>query len=284
MAVYQQKEAFIPYSRQEIIELCIADGKIAIAQQQNFRDFCNILIAYYHFKLHRSLEDLKSDFIPFNPDIEEYRAIDPLDNFANLQQKEDSLVSTFTTILEQANYFPVSEAGLKKALQEDSVFDLKTEVDFDDFDRMVCYCRGDTLDKIKVKKWFFKQVEKQVNIYQRVVLLIKFKEEQHFKNKPVKNEELNFKPGKIYLYLYKNLSKLDIEFIFPNIKMSMNWKDRLLFGVPAVGAAVPIILKVLPQIILILGVIIYLTLGRQPIDELQVREEDVRNIDRKSVV
>ena len=278
MAVYQHKEAFIPYSRQEIIELCIADGKIAIAQQQNFRDFCNILIAYYHFKLHRSLEDLKSDFVPFNPDIEEYRAIDPLDNFSDLQQKEDSLVSTFTTILEQANYFPISEAGLKKALQEDSVFDLKTEVDFNDFDRMVCYCRGDTLDKIKVKKWFFKEVEKQVNIYRRVVLLIKFKEEQHFKDKPVKNEELNFKPGKIYLYLYKNLSKLDIEFIFPNIKMSMNWKDRLLFGVPAVGAAVPIILKVLPQIILILGVIIYLILGRQPIDELQVREEDVRNI------
>ena len=98
MAVYQHKEAFIPYSRQEIIELCIADGKIAIAEQQNFRDFCNILIAYYHFKLHRSLEDLKSDFVPFNPDIEGYRTIDPLDNFANLQQKEDSLVSTFETI------------------------------------------------------------------------------------------------------------------------------------------------------------------------------------------
>lgn len=278
MTVARNREAFIPYSRQEIIELCIADGKIAIAEQQNFRDFCNILIAYYHFKLHRSLEDLKFNFVPFNPDIEDYRTIDPLDNFTALQQKEDKLVDTFEAILQQANYFPISQSGLKKALQEDSVFDLKTEVDFDDFDRMVCYCRGDTLDTIKVKKWFFKEVEKQVNIYQRVVLLIKFKEEQHFKDKPVKNEELNFKPGKIYLYLYKNLSKLDIEFIFPNIKMSMNWKDRLLFGLPAVGAAVPIILKVLPQILLIVGVIIYFTLGHQPIDGLQVQEEDVRDV------
>ena len=144
--------------------------------------------------------------------------------------------------------------------------------------RMVCYCRGDTLEEIKVKKWFFKEVEKQINIYQRVVLLIKFKEEQHFKDKPVKNEDLNFKPGKVYLYLYKNLSKLDIEFIFPNIKMSMNWKDRILFGLPAIGAAIPIILKVLPQVILIAGVIIYLILGYQPIDQLQVKEEQVRNI------
>ncbi len=60
--------------------------------------------------------------------------------------------------------------------------------------------------------------------------------------------------------------------------MSMNWKDRLLFGLPAVGAAIPLILKVLPQIILILGVVIYLTLGHQPINELEVKEEDVRNI------
>ena len=270
-------EAFIPYSRQEIIELCLADG-IAESDLQNFRDFCNILIAYYHFKLHHSLEDLKSNFVPFNPDIEDYRQIDPLDNFANLEQKEQALVTTFKTILEQANYFPLSESNLKNALTQDSVFDLKTEVDFDDFDRMVCYCRGDNLETITAKKWFFRKVEKQINIYQRVVLLIKFKEERHFKDKPVKNQELNFKPGKIYLYLYKNLSKLDIEFIFPNIKMSMNWKDRLLFGLPAIGAAVPIILRVLPQIVLILGVIIYFTLGYQPIDELQVDEEEVRNI------
>ena len=277
MAVEPAREAFIPYSRQEIIELCIADG-IAAELQQNFRDFCNILIAYYHFKLHRSLEDLKSNFVPFNPDIESYRTIDPLDNFANLEQKERDLVNTFESILEQANYFSLSQTKLKKALEEDSVFDLKTEVDFDDFDRIVCYCRGDTLEKITVKKWFFRKTEKQVNIYKRVALLIKFKEEQHFKDKPVKNEQLNFKPGKIYLYLYKNLSQLDIEFIFPNIKMSMNWKDRLLFGLPAIGAAVPIILRVLPQIVLILGVIIYLTLGYQPIDELQVPEEEVRNV------
>ena len=277
MTVEPAREAFIPYSRQEIIELCLADG-IAAESQQNFRDFCNILIAYYHFKLHRSLEDLKSNFVPFNPDIESYRTIDPLDNFANLEQKERDLVNTFESILEQANYFSLSQTKLKKALEEDSVFDLKTEVDFDDFDRIVCYCRGDTLEKITVKKWFFRKTEKQVNIYKRVALLIKFKEEQHFKDKPVKNEQLNFKPGKIYLYLYKNLSQLDIEFIFPNIKMSMNWKDRLLFGLPAIGAAVPIILRVLPQIVLILGVIIYLTLGYQPIDELQVPEEEVRNV------
>ena len=278
MTVFKPREAFIPYSRQEVVELCLADGKIAIAEHQEFREFCQILAAYYHFKLHSCLEDMKSDFVPFNPDLIEEQAKSLSNSNSELQQKEDNLIATFESILKQANYYSISKQELKQALLEDSLFDLKTEVDFDDFDRMVCYCRGESTDTATQKKWLFKTVERKVDVYRRVVLLIKFKSEQHFKDKPVPTEELNFKPGKIYLYLYKNLSKLDIEFIFPNIEMSMTWKDRLLFGVPAIGAAIPLFIKVLPQIILITGVVVYLTLGHQPIDELQVKEEDVKNI------
>ena len=278
MAVYQDREAFIPYSRQEIVELCIADGKITIAEQQSFRDFCQILAAYYHFKLHRSLETLKSNFVFFDPDIDNYQPIKQLDIRSSIRENEAEFINTFTTILEQANYYPLSKSTLQQALSEGSMFDLKTEVDFNDFDHMVCYCRGDSSEKIIVKKWFFKKVEQEVDIYKRVVLLIKFKEEKHFQDKPAAKEELDFKPGKIYIYLYKNLSKLDLEFIFPNVKMSMNWKDRLLFGVPALGAAIPLILRILPQIILILGVLVYFILGHQPIDELKVQEEEIRNI------
>ena len=278
MASYQNREAFIPYSRQDTIELCLADGKIAIAQHQEFRDFCNILAAYYHFKLHRSLEKLKANFEPFDPDIDNYQPLNQQNELASNEQQKNDLIDTFSEILQQANYYPVSQATLQQALAEDSLFDLKTEVDFTDFEHMVCYCRGDQSETIPLKKWLVKTVEKKVDIYQRVVLLIKFKEEQHFLDKPVAKSELNFKPGKTYIYLYKNLSKLDIEFIFPNVKMSMTWKDRLLFGVPAIGAAVPLMLKIIPQLILIAGVFIYLTLGHQPIDELQVKDEDIKNI------
>ena len=68
MAVYQDREAFIPYSRKDIIELCIKDGKLPEGSLQKFRDFCSILLAYYHFKLHKTLEVLKENYAPFNPD------------------------------------------------------------------------------------------------------------------------------------------------------------------------------------------------------------------------
>ena len=270
--MFKSREAFIPYSRQEIIDLCLADGKIAIAEQEDFRQFCEILIAYYHFKLHRSLETLKTSFSPLNPDLPDEASRSSESDF------QQDFITTFESILQQANYFSLPKRELEKALLEDSLFDLKTDVNFDAFEQMICYCRGDSVTEVEVKKWGFKKVRQKVPIYQRVVLLIKFKTEHQYQNNVAAEEELNFKPGKIYLYLYKNLSKLDLEFIFPNIEMSMNWKDRLLFGVPAIGAAIPLTLRALPQLILVLGVLIYFVFGHQPIDVLQVEEEDIKDI------
>ena len=54
-------------------------------------------------------------------------------------------------------------------------------------------------------------------------------------------------PGKIYLSLYKNIPHHDLELLFPNLKISMSLKDRLMLTIPALGAAVPLVLKILPS-------------------------------------
>ncbi len=268
-----QRETFIPCSRQKIIDLCLAEGKLSKPEESQFRDFCNILIAYYHFKFHSYLENIKANFVPFNPELNQ-------DNHISIAQEkimEQELIDNFVEVLEKANYRYFSKPYLQKAFAENSLFDLKTEVDFRDFERVLCYARGDIYQETSVRKWW-KKINKRLDIFEQVILLIRFKDEKYFKNKSLKIENLKFKPGKVYLYLYKNISKPDIEFIFPNIKMSMTWKDRIIFGVPAIGAGISLIVKILPQLLLIIGVIIYVTLGQQPIEQLQVREEEVRNI------
>ena len=71
MATYQNRESFIPYSRRTLIELCLTDSDFTPENQQRFRDFCEILIAYYHFKFHSLSEKLKENFVTFNPEKEE---------------------------------------------------------------------------------------------------------------------------------------------------------------------------------------------------------------------
>lgn len=274
MSAEKIREAFIPYRRKDIVELCIADGRLLAADVPKFRAFCDILSAYYHFQFHKDLEHLKDNFVPFNPDSETKPPY-PLPP-AQKAEMETKLVTAFRSVLERANYIPLSQEDLEQAFEEETLIELRTSVDFDDFDEMICYYRGDSFRMTPVKHLFILKKEIRVDIFERVVLLLKFKEKAHFVAKETDVEEMNVEPGKMYIYFYKNIPKHDLEFLFPNIEASMTWKDLLLFGVPAVGAAVPVIVKALPQILLIVGVIAFFIFG--PSVTFSASEEEVRNI------
>lgn len=273
MAIYQDREAFIPYRRADLIELCVEDGQLAAPDVPKFRNFCEILSAYYHFNLHQKLELLKDSYALFNPDAATKFRRELTKNEQAKMQAE--LVTVFENILTQGNYLPLQDKMLQLALQEKSLIELKTEIDFADFEQIVCYYRGDQKQKFYYKK-LMKNVEKTIDVFDRVVLLLKFKDYKYFESKKIK-EPVNFKPGKIYIYLYKNIPKYDLEFLFPNIKLSMTWKDRLLFGIPAVGAGIPLILRVIPQLFLIAGVILFVFFPHSGLVKF-VSEEQVRNI------
>lgn len=241
MAQYSNREAFIPYRRADLIEICVSDGQLRPSDIEKFRDFCEILSAYYHFDFHQRLEMLKNNFWPFNPDTDTLFRILPTP--AELVQMSKQFVSDFEAILERANYIRLSEEFLQRALSEASLIEIEANVDFDDFEQVVCFYRGDSEETISVKKLFFWEEERTIKIFERVVLLLKFKDSDYFANKKVKLEKLNFTPGKMYLYLYKNIPQLDLELLFPNIELSMTLKDRLLFGVPAIGGAGLIFIK-----------------------------------------
>jgi hypothetical protein len=48
-------------------------------------------------------------------------------------------LSAFQHILERANYILLPESIVQRALGKKSLIDLKTQVDFDDFERFCCY-------------------------------------------------------------------------------------------------------------------------------------------------
>lgn len=278
MAVYKDREAFIPYRRTDLIELCIEDGQLDAVEAQKFREFCSIISAYYHFQFHAYLESLKDNYAPFDPDADtKYRVeVSPQDRAA----MESMLVADFKSILERANYIPLSQESLQRAFEDRSLIELKTHVDFNDFEQMVCYSRGD-IDKAAWVKKFLRKRKKTINVFERVVLLIKFKDESYFASQKTKPDKLKFIPGKMYVYLYKNIPKFDIELLFPNVKTSMTWKDRILFGIPAIGAAIPLILRVLPQLLLVISVILFITVGPEYLKQLKQStpsQEEVRNI------
>ena len=272
----KNREAFIPYRRRDIIELCLQDGQLSAADALKFNDFCQILSAYYHFRFHHTLEIIKDNYVPFNPNTDVQPLVPP--NIDEYEEMESRVVEAFNHILERANYIPLSEETVQRALANKSLIDLKTQVNFEEFDRFICYYQGNNYKTIYLKKFIFWKEEKVLDIFERIVLLIKFKEAAYFRSKKAKIDQLKFTPGKMYVYFYKNVPQLDIDLLFPNVTTRMTWKDRLLFGVPAIGAAVPLLLKALPNILLLIAAILLVLNATPLIEALDIEPDQLRNV------
>ncbi|MEM8777431.1 MAG: TMEM143 family protein [Cyanobacteria bacterium P01_G01_bin.49] len=279
MTANKLEETYIPYRRTDLINLCLEEGKLEGKQIKVFKEFCEILSAFYHFRFHKTLEVIKDNYIFFNPHSDVHHVLEP-----NLEQYEEmkvKVINSVKSVLERASYHPIPDSIIQNALGKKSLINLKTEVDFNDFEGVFCCYRGNTQKNIKVKKYWFWKTVKSIDIFERVVLLIHFKGKGYFQAKASRSkkyQDLNFLPGKIYIYFYKNIPKLDIDLLFPNLKTSMTWKDRLLFGVPALGAAIPLILKILPNLLVILAAILLILNASSLVQSMEVEPEKAENL------
>jgi hypothetical protein len=282
MDLKHHREAFIPYRRADIIHLCLAEGRLDAETAQEFQSFCEILAAFYHFQFHGDLETIKDNYVLFNPDTD----VKPLNEptLADYETMGDRVVSVFERILKRANYRAIPQGTIDKALADQSLIALHTQVDFDDFDQLLCYYRGATETSFLTKKFVFWQQQQSVDILERMVLLIKFKGEGYFRAKQAKSKrksdgaELKFTPGKMYAYFYKNIPILDLDLLFPNIQTSMTWRDRLTLAVPAIAAAVSVLIRTLPNLLLLFAAILLAVNGPSTLQSINVEEEQVRNV------
>ena len=276
MTQSDRREAFIPYRRSDLIHLCLEDGKLSDADAHTFCEFCEILAAYYHFQFHHTLETLKDNYAPFNPDADT-KSVQDL-NEGDRQHRIQQLVSTFHTLLKRANYVEIPQPSLERAFREKSLIELNTRVDFNDFEAMVCYCRGDVYREVTRKKWIFWKKKEILDVFERVAIFLSFKDADYFAHKKKQTRDRPFQPGQSYVYLYRNIPKSDIEFVFPNVEISMTLKDRLLLLVPAIGAAIAVIARALPQLLLIVGAILFFLDPPGFLEQLKANERDVQDL------
>ncbi len=247
---------FIPCSRHVQINKCCK--QFGDKEQHQFRSFAEILTAYVHFKAQKNLELMKQSYAYFNPNQEDT-------TFPKLTHDEETqqasiLADTFKRVLLNANYQELTERDIKKALKQSSLVPVNTQVDLNDYQRILLFYRGSNIKQAAVKHLFRK---KQISFdnYDYVAVLLEIKSQQYFHEKEKNKDKLNFEPGKVYLYLYKNIPHYDLELLFPNVKISMNLRDKLMLIIPALGAAVPMLIKILPALGLLVGAIALVVFG-----------------------
>ena len=247
---------FIPCSRHVLINKCckLLDKK----DQRQFQSFAEILNAYVHFKAQNNLELMKQSYAYFNPNNE-----NPV--FSKLTNDEERLqasilADTLKRVLLNANYKELSKQDIEKALNQSSLVPVNTKVDLNDYERILLFYRGSNVKQATIKR-FFRKKQISFDNYDYVAVLLEIKSQQYFDVKEKHKDELNFKPGKVYLYLYKNIPHYDLELLFPNVKISMSLRDKLMLIIPALGAAIPMLIKILPALGLLVGAIALVVFG-----------------------
>ena len=207
--------------------------------REAFLRFSSILDSIFHFEFHIKAETLKENYHPFNPDNDtiSVRRFSHEDRSVH----EDRLMAAFKAVLNQANYQQITETDLTFAMNRESLFKINLFVDFEDFENQLIFRRGARSHRIRLKKWLFKEETIDITVYDRVALIIKYKDESYFR--ALKRKALHFHPGTMIVKLFKNIPKGDLEMLFPNAQVRMKLKDKLLMGGFAVGGGVTVIVK-----------------------------------------
>jgi len=249
---------FIPCSRQVLVNKCCSLPGLSEEQKRQFRSFSEILNSFVHFTSQKKLEQMKQAYAYFNPNLE--TPVFPKLNNEEQKLQADILAETFGSTLRDANYKELTQEDIQKAFTTFSLVPVNTEVDLDDYQRIKLFYRGSNTKEVTVKRFYRKKVIQFEN-YDRIAVLLHINHQQHFDQKDGNSDDLNFIPGKVYLYLYKNIPHYDLELLFPNVKISMSLKDKLMLGVPALGAAIPMAIKILPSLGLLVGAIALVIFG-----------------------
>ncbi|MGF1535759.1 MAG: TMEM143 family protein [Elainellaceae cyanobacterium] len=272
-AAIPNRDAFIPCRRHDLIDLCLQSGALDADTGRQFKEFCALLSALYHFRFHHMSEKIKRAYAPFDPNVD-VPASAPAED---LKEMRAVLSEKVRHLLEKANYKELSQGSLRRSLETKSLIDLHTQVNFDDFSQVLCYYRGDDATSVTTGRWFWKR-EQEIKLFERVVLLIHFKDAAHFEKEKDNQAFRRFTPDKAYVYFYKNIPQHDIELLFPNVQTRMTWKDIGMLIVPALAAGVSIVVKILPQLLIVVGAIM-LALGfPSALDYFNLSEGEVYNI------
>lgn len=241
-------DRFIPYRKQDIIEMCLRELQLDDSEL-SFRQFSDLLSNSLHVEYHQTLESLKNDYAPFDPNADT-KQLDPY----TTEQKADcqaSFANNFASVLNAANFEKITEQDLQDALTEESLFKVRLEVEFDDFEQVVFYRRGESQLTETITSLFGlrKQTINFTN-YDRVAIFITFKDKAHFNAK--KKTLFGFEPGSTIVKLFQNVPKADLEMLFPNSEVRMRPIDKAFIGASAVvGGAVVLVTKLGASILLL---------------------------------
>ncbi len=254
-----RREKFIPISRLALMQRLADEEKQGLASNgaNSCKDLFRYLSVWRHQAYQKRLARLKQFYLPFSPDRDTKRITQYSDE--QLLDYKIGLISELKKLVAQANYEAITPEKLAELLQANSAHGLELKVDLSEFDEVLIYARGrenETIKKRVIDNLYLVPREFEVPIYKRLFLLLKLKSVDVRVQEIMRNEQVNEKKARkinakqrrglpddpqgnhVYLRLFKNIPREDMEMMFPNTQVKLRMFDKIKLGVTAGGGTV----------------------------------------------
>ncbi|MCU0953571.1 MAG: TMEM143 family protein [Hyphomicrobium sp.] len=247
-------ERFIPVTTLALVDRLTGADAWPEGHHQQARRFFRYLDFWRRQQHSRKLMSLLRAYEPFDPDSDLLitRQYTP-DEKKRLQKRT---VSDVKRVLERANYVAIDPKSVELILTKDSHYGLDLQVDLGVFEECLLYYRGKSTKRDKRTNYrkFLRKEEFDVPIYRRLLLLFKLKPfdvrvREIMAEKNLSEKEaakvvarlrgslpVEVKEDNIYIKLFKNIPRNDLEMVFPNTRVRFRLLDKIKLGVTGGGA------------------------------------------------
>jgi hypothetical protein len=228
-------EAFIPVQPDQWSQFLAARDELGDQTRQDFQQAANLI----EQSIQRQASSQQCAFANV------YRAIDPdrdtkdlnpcelepqqLEVSESLRPKIDATIELLHSMLDQAGYSRLSQDQIEQCVGVASQWGVPLHVDFDLFEQLVVYARGDIIGT-RYKRCIrnlYRRESVEVPIYQRMVVMFQLREDQ--------NADETLVAASLHLRMFKNIPKQDIDMLLPGSKVKISGVDRVKIVLPSLG-------------------------------------------------
>jgi hypothetical protein len=221
-------EHFIPLRKADLIELLAERQTPSGESEELFRRLCRLVEEALHAVYHERLQVLKEAYAPFDPDADAAPRARMTET--ELDARASAVFGQFTELLTRANFRRLPRQEVEAALRTASQWGFKLHIDFDIFERLEVYARGDVVGSQTVRPWHspWRTRELEIPTYQRLAVIFRLRPGARLDESPAP-----VRP--IVLKLFKNIPKEDVELLLPGSRVKISLWDQGRIWLPTVS-------------------------------------------------
>jgi hypothetical protein len=224
MAEYKDREHYIPLRRYELVDMLCSDKDLTYEDREQFRQFCQLIRATFHYEANLLLEKLKEAYAPFDPDSIA-RPVQKLTSEVK-QNRLNDLFTQFNTLMDQADFKHLSSDAMHPVIGNHTYWGLRMDVDFKAFERLAVYVRGDHTQRRTLRHLssLYQKDDITVPVHRRVVMILKLR--------PHKRLGAKADTEHVFMQIFKDIPKQDLMMLLPGARVRMTRLDRGKIGFP----------------------------------------------------